>query len=134
MSTSCWSPTKALLLRYKALCEEKGSQLMILLFPNLTAHALAEPEYLPYCESLMAFCRENGIPCYNFQYVKADYMENLDAYYYDLYHLNGEGADKFSAFFARFSTLTSAARTWTAGSTQTARNTSLPSIASPTHG
>lgn len=75
---------------------------MILLFPNLTAHALAEPEYLPYCESLMAFCRENGIPCYNFQYVKADYMENLDAYYYDLYHLNGEGADKFSAFFARF--------------------------------
>ena len=29
-------------------------------------------------------------------------MENLDAYYYDLYHLNGEGADKFSAFFARF--------------------------------
>ena len=49
-----------------------------------------------------AFCRENGIPCYNFQYVKADYMENLDAYYYDLYHLNGEGADKFSAFFARF--------------------------------
>ena len=72
------------------------------LFPNLTAHALAEPEYLPYCESLMAFCRENGIPCYNFQYVKADYMENLDAYYYDLYHLNGEGADKFSAFFARF--------------------------------
>ncbi|MEI3415289.1 MAG: hypothetical protein V8Q88_08980 [Christensenellales bacterium] len=63
-------PTKALLLRYKALCEEKGSQLMILLFPNLTAHALAEPEYLPYCESLMAFCRENGIPCYNFQYVK----------------------------------------------------------------
>ena len=75
---------------------------MILLFPNLTAHALAEPEYLPYCESLMAFCRENGIPCYNFQYIKADYMENLDAYYYDLYHLNGEGADKFSAFFARF--------------------------------
>ena len=56
-------PTKTLLLRYKALCEEKGSQLMILLFPNLTAHALAEPEYLPYCESLMAFCRENGIPC-----------------------------------------------------------------------
>ena len=102
MSTSCWSRLKALLLRYKALCEEKGSQLMILLFPNLTAHALAEPEYLPYCESLMAFCRENGIPCYNFQYVKADYMENLDAYYYDLYHLNGEGADKFSAFFARF--------------------------------
>ena len=21
----------------------------------------AEPEYLPYCESLMAFCRENGL-------------------------------------------------------------------------
>ena len=75
---------------------------MILLFPNLTAHALAEPGFLPYGESLMHYCRENDIPCFNFQYAKAEYLQNLDGYYYDLYHMNGMGADLFSAFFARF--------------------------------
>ena len=47
-------------------------------------------------------CRENDIPCFNFQYAKAEYLQNLDGYYYDLYHMNGTGADLFSAFFARF--------------------------------
>ena len=97
-----YAPSKALLARYKALCEEKGSKLLVILFPNLTAHALAEPGFLPYGESLMAYCRENEIPCYNFQYAKTDWLPNLDSYYYDLYHMNGDGADLFSAAFADF--------------------------------
>lgn len=52
----------------------------------------------------MKFCRESGIPCFNFQYAKAEFMENLDGYYYDLYHMNGTGADLFSEAFSRFST------------------------------
>ena len=96
--------SKELLLRYKALCEEKGSKLLIVLFPNLTAHALAEPGFLPYMESLMRFCRHNDIECYNFQYAKPELMPNLDSYSYDLYHLNGEGADLFSGIFADFFT------------------------------
>ena len=94
--------SKAFLARYKALCAEKGSRLIVVLSPNLTAHALAEPGFLPYGESLMRYCRENDIPCFNFQYAKAEYLQNLDGYYYDLYHMNGTGADLFSAFFARF--------------------------------
>ena len=94
--------SKAFLARYKALCAEKGSKLLVILSPNLTAHALAEPGFLPYGESLMKFCRENGIPCFNFQYAKAEFMENLDGYYYDLYHMNGTGADLFSEAFSRF--------------------------------
>ena len=94
--------SKAFLARYKALCAEKGSHLIVVLSPNLTAHALAEPGFLPYGESLMRYCRENDIPCFNFQYAKAEYLQNLDGYYYDLYHMNGTGADLFSAFFARF--------------------------------
>ena len=97
-----YDASKSLLTRYKALCEEKGSRLVVMLFPNLTAHALAEPGFLPYGESLMRYCRENDIPCFNFQYAKAEYLQNLDGYYYDLYHMNGTGADLFSAFFARF--------------------------------
>lgn len=101
-SYEIYDASKSLLTRYKALCEEKGSQLVVMLFPNLTAHALAEPGFLPYGESLMKFCRESGIPCFNFQYAKAEFMENLDGYYYDLYHMNGTGADLFSEAFSRF--------------------------------
>lgn len=97
-----YDASKAFLARYRALCEEKGSKLIVVLFPNLTAHALAEPGFLPYGESLMRYCRENDIPCFNFQYAKADVLPSLDGYYYDLYHMNGDGADLFSAFFARF--------------------------------
>ena len=101
-SYEIFDASKALLTRYKALCEQKGSKLIVMLFPNLTAHALAEPGFLPYGESLMKFCRENDIPCFNFQYAKAEFMENLDRYYYDLYHMNGDGADRFSEAFSRF--------------------------------
>lgn len=94
--------SKAELLEYKALCESNGSKLLILLSPNLTAHALAEPGFLEYGESLMRFCRDNGIPCYNFIYAKPEFMPRLDSYYFDLYHMVGEGADILSDAFCRF--------------------------------
>ena len=94
--------SKAELLEYKALCEEKGSKLLILLSPNLTAHALAEPGFLEYGECLMRFCRDNAIPCYNFAYARPEFMPNLDPYYFDLYHMIGEGADILSDAFCRF--------------------------------
>lgn len=94
--------SKAELLEYKTLCEEKGSKLLILLSPNLTAHALAEPGFLEYGECLMRFCRDNAIPCYNFAYARPEFMPNLDPYYFDLYHMIGEGADILSDAFCRF--------------------------------
>ena len=97
-----YDSSKAFLARYKALCEAHGSKLIIVLFPSLTAHALAEPDFLAYGESVMRYCRENDIPCFNLLYTKAAYLPNLDAYYHDVHHMNGEGADLFSAFFARF--------------------------------
>lgn len=93
--------SKAQLLEFKRLCEENGSKLMIAISPNLTAHALAEPGFLEYNESLMAFCQEEGIACYNFSYAKPELMPCLDPYYFDLYHMVGEGADIFSHAFAR---------------------------------
>lgn len=46
-----YDASKSLLTRYKALCEEKGSQLIVMLFPNLTAHALAEPASCPMAKA-----------------------------------------------------------------------------------
>lgn len=94
--------SKAELLEYKALCESHGSNLLILLSPNLAAHALAEPGFLEYGESLMRFCRDNGIACFNFLFARPEFMPSLDGYYFDLYHMVGEGADILSDAFCRF--------------------------------
>lgn len=86
---------------YRQLCEENGAKLMVVIFPNLTAHALAEPGFLDYNDSLMAFCEEMGVPCFNFSFAKPELMPNLDGYFFDLYHMVGEGADILSEAFCR---------------------------------
>lgn len=93
--------SRAQLREYMALCEESGARLMVVIFPNLTAHALAEPGFLDYNESLMDFCEENGLPCFNFAYARPELMPCLDEYFFDLYHMVGEGADILSDAFCR---------------------------------
>lgn len=98
---SLFPESQEALLDYKALCEAHGAKLMILIYPMHTAHALANPDFIPYNESLMAFCAENGIPCFNMAYAKPELMPNLDAYYFDLDHMNAEGARQLSEAFAQ---------------------------------
>ena len=86
---------------YRQLCEENSSRLMVVIFPNLTAHALAEPGFLDYNDALMAFCEELGVPCFNFSFARPELMPNLDGYFFDLYHMVGEGADILSDAFCR---------------------------------
>lgn len=86
---------------YKQLCEDNGSRLMVVIYPNHTSHALAEPGFLDYNDALMAFCEELGVPCFNFSFAKPELLPNLDGYYYDLYHMVGEGADLLSEAFCR---------------------------------
>lgn len=93
--------TKDKLREFKALCEEHGSRLMVILAPGMTAHALAEPGYLPYLESAQAFFDELGVPCFNLMFARDELLPRLDGFYYDLYHMVGEGADTLSAAFAR---------------------------------
>ena len=93
--------TKDKLREFKALCEEHGSKLMVILAPGMTAHALAEPGYLPYLESAQAFFGELGVPCFNLMFAREELLPCLDDLYYDLYHMVGEGADTLSAAFAR---------------------------------
>ena len=86
---------------YKQLCEENGAKLMVVIYPNHTSHALAEPGFMDYNDSLMKFCAELGVPCYNFSFAKPELMPNLDKYFFDLYHMVGEGADLLSGAFSR---------------------------------
>ena len=86
---------------YKQQVEAAGSNLMVVIFPNHTAHGLAEPGFLDYNESLRALCAELSVPCYDFTLARPELMPVLDEYYYDLYHMVGEGADIFSEAFCR---------------------------------
>ena len=94
--------SKEMLLAYRDLVTEYGSQLLVLISPSHTVHQLADPSYFGYTLSLMQFCHRNGIECVNFGWAKPDLMPNLDSYYYDLFHLSGDGADLFSAALATF--------------------------------
>lgn len=95
--------TREMLLEYRDLVERHGSKLLVFIYPNITAHNLAVPGFLDYGEALMRFCKENDMACVNFSYAKPElYSRETDQYYFDLYHMVGEGADIFSASFARF--------------------------------
>lgn len=101
-SYEIYDASKSLLTRYKALCEEKGSRLVVMLFPNLTAHALAEPGFPALWRKPDEVLSGKRHPLLQLQYAKAEFWRILTANYYDLYHMNGTGADLFSEAFSRF--------------------------------
>ena len=94
--------SKEMLLTYHDLLAAHGTNLLVFIYPNMNAHNLADPIFLGYNESLMRFCRKNGIDCVNFSLAKPELLPNLDRYYFDIYHLTGEAADIFSDAVARF--------------------------------
>jgi len=93
--------SKEHLLAFKQLCEENGSKLLVVIYPNHTAHSLADRSFLDLNDALAKFCKELGVPCFNFSYAKPELMPRLDEYFFDLYHMVGEGADLLSKAFCR---------------------------------
>ena len=93
--------TKSMFLSLRDKIEAEGARLIVVLSGSHSSHPLAEPHFLRYMQHVMDFCRENSMPCYNLLYAKEDFLPNLDAYYYDLFHMTGEGADIQSEAFAR---------------------------------
>ena len=93
--------SKEMLLSYRDSVEAHGTRFMVIISDNHTTHALAEPDYLRYMQHLMDFCAENGIECYNLYFAKEEFLPNLDSYFYDLYHMTGEGADLETEAFCR---------------------------------
>ena len=97
-----YETTKQSLLEYKALCEENGAKLMVVIHPMHAGFMLYHPDYIPYNASLMEFCAENDIACYNFSYAKPEFIPNLDSYFFDYDHMNAEGSAILSEAFAEF--------------------------------
>jgi len=91
--------SKSQLRTYKQLCEENGAKLLVVVYPNHAVHSLARPGFADYNDSLMAYCAEIGVPCYNLSYAKPELMPDLRTFFFDLYHMVGEGADILSSTF-----------------------------------
>lgn len=91
--------SKRKLLEYQALCERYGSQLLVVISPNSTAQVLGRTGFLDKNIALGAFCRENGIPFFDMSLARDSFIPLLDSHYYDMYHLDGTGADIFSEKF-----------------------------------
>ena len=100
--------SRQMLLEYRDLLAAHGTELIVLIYPNMNAHNLAEPAFLGYNRSLTFFCHNNGIECVNFALAKPELLPNLDPYYFDIYHVVGEGADLFSSAVARYLNLRAA--------------------------
>ena len=95
--------SKEMLLEYRDLVAQNGSKLLVFIYPNLTVHNLAIPGFLDYNEALMRFCKENDIECVNFSLARPElYPRKTDEYYFDLYHMVGDGSDIFSYCFSKF--------------------------------
>lgn len=97
--------TERSLLEYKSLCEENGAKLLIIIHPMHAGFMLYHPDFIPYNASLMRFCEENGIECYNFSYAKPEFIPNLDPYFFDYDHMNAEGSRILSEAFSDFMNL-----------------------------
>lgn len=97
--------SKKKILEFIELCKAHGAKPFIVLSPDLTVHRIAEVGYMDKSIALADFCREQGIEFFDFSITKPEFMPFLDEYYYDIYHLCGEGADIFSRHFAEFITL-----------------------------
>ena len=90
------------LTQYKTLCEKNGSQLIVVMAPNMLANALAKEGYVEKQLELADLCAQMDIPYFNFYFAKEEFLPRLDQYYRDILHLDYRGTDIFSEKFAEF--------------------------------
>lgn len=94
------SYSKRKILEFRDLCEKHGSEMIVVMPPNMMAHALAKDGFAQKHVELENFCNEQNIPFFNFNFAKEAFMPRLDAYFADVLHMDYRAADVFSTKFA----------------------------------
>lgn len=86
-----------------SLCQEKDVELIAVNVPRPVFDVLSYgEEYFEKHERLSREFWENGAEYYDFNFVKPEIMEIKENYFVDMEHLNEQGANQFSASFAKF--------------------------------
>jgi len=85
------------------LCAQNDVELIAVNAPRPVLDIVSYgPDYFVKYDRLKRLFGESGVAYYDFNLVKPEIMEMKDEYFIDVEHLNKEGADEFSAAFARF--------------------------------
>lgn len=86
-----------------SVCKENEVELIAVNVPRPVFDVLSYgEEYAVKHDRLSQEFTENGVEYYDFNFVKPEIMEIKENYFVDMEHLNEEGANQFSAAFAKF--------------------------------
>lgn len=84
-------------------CEQKGIDLVLYSAPVTDYQTALHENYDHYVNQVAAIAAEYGLPYYDFNLCKEEYLDVTDdGLFRDKGHLNVFGAEKFSDFFVRF--------------------------------
>lgn len=83
-------------------CQENGIELVFYSAPVPDFRLAGCGNYDSYVEQMESFLEGKGVPYYDFNLCRSEFLEMEDSCFKDDNHLNGEGAEAFSRAFARF--------------------------------
>lgn len=88
------------LTRIADLCTERGIRLVLFTAPLPGAYAADTANYQAYVDAVRAFAAERGLEYWDFTLYKDNTALDMQVEdYADAHHLNGQGAEKFTAVF-----------------------------------
>lgn len=81
-------------------CKEREIPITLFISPIYDLQLISTVDYDDYTTALRAFAEEQGVPFYDFNLVREEYLPIQDGkYFWDSGHLNQYGAEKFTPFF-----------------------------------
>lgn len=81
-------------------CKKKEIPVTLFISPIYDLQLISTVDYDDYTTALRAFAEEQGVPFYDFNLVREEYLPIQDGkYFWDSGHLNQYGAEKFTPFF-----------------------------------
>lgn len=83
-------------------CRDKGIELIFYSAPVPDFRLAGCGNYDSYVEQMYSFLEGTGVPYYDFNLCRSDFLQMDDGCFKDDNHLNGEGAERFSEAFAAF--------------------------------
>lgn len=89
------------IVKMKSECDKQQSKFFLITLPHHPIYALGQPEVLNAGTALDKFCKAEGIPYINFQLLKSLRTDEMDTLFYDSWHMNEKGAEKFTPMFCK---------------------------------
>lgn len=83
-------------------CRDNGIEVIFYSAPVPDFRLAGCENYDSYVEQMRSFLEKKGVPYYDFNLCRSDYLKMEDSCFKDDNHLNGEGAEIFTRTFARF--------------------------------